>query len=368
MPVYKHNKPTADGRIWRFQVSYKTADGKYHNYKSGLYMTKKEAEKEEARWILQNKTNPRASLLTFNDIIPEYLANKKSAVKPQSYDHEVVLCNHVSRLIGGIVISKMTATQYENFRQQILDTENWSIVTKNKVDKQLKTLIDYAERKYDITNTIPKKYPQFKDNAPKRQMQILTLEEFEKFAEHLSSPYLEYFTFLMFTGARMNEANALTWNDIDFKEGTANIHKTVVAKIKSKEGLYVLTTPKTPSSIRIIPLAKRALEALKTRQEEQKKLEKYSDEWFCFGGSRPLPETSIRKVKDAALKAAELHPVRVHDFRHSYVSMLVNNLGVDNILLISRLVGHSSVQETLKTYSHLWHNSLTDYVKKINEL
>jgi integrase len=48
--------------------------------------------------------------------------------------------------------------------------------------------------------------------------------------------------------------------------------------------------------------------------------------------------------------------------------MLVNNLGVDNILMISRLLGHASVQETLKTYSHLWRGELEKMADKLNQL
>lgn len=359
MPVYKHNKPTADGRIWRFQVSYK-ADGKYKQYKSGLFATKKEAERAEAEWIVNNKGGVH-KYLTFNDIIPEFLAEKKATVKPQTYDREVVLCNHVSRLIGGVVISKLTAAQYEYFRQQLLES-SWSVSYKNKVNKQLKSLLEYADRKHDIRNDIPKKYKAFADSSPAKEMQIYTLEEFQRFIEKVDSPiYKAYFTFLMFTGARMNEANALTWNDISFEKKTATISKSVVAKTKTKGGLFAVTSPKTKASIRVIPLAEKVLNSLKTLPRE-------SADDFVFGGKRPLPETTITKKKDKAAAEAGLHRIRVHDFRHSYTSMLVNNLGVDNILLISKLLGHSNVQETLKTYSHLWSSALDDYIQKINDL
>ena len=366
MPVYKHNKPSSDGRIWRFQVSYK-ADGKYRSYKSGLFATKKEAERAEAQWIVENKGGS-IKHLTFDDLIPEYLEEKKATVKPQTYDREAVLCGHVSRLIGGVVVSKLTAHQYEYFRKQLLESE-WSVSYKNKVNKQLKSLLDYADRKHNIRNDIPKKYKSFSDPAPAKEMQIYTLEEFYQFIAAVDSEvYKAYFTFLMFTGTRMNEANALTWADISFEKKTANINKSVVMKTKTKDGLYTLTSPKTKASIRTIPLAENVLNSLKTLHDEQATQDGFCSEWCCFGGKRPLPETTITKKKDKAVELAGLHRIRVHDFRHSYTSMLVNNLGVDNILLISKLLGHSSVQETLKTYSHLWSSALDDYIEKINDL
>ena len=367
MPVYKAKQPTKDGRQWQFQVSYKDGD-KYKNYRSVLYATKKEAEKQQALWLLENKQNPGGRLVTFNSIIPEFLADKKTTVKPQTYDREVVLCNHVSNFIGGLVISKMTAAQYERFRSALSES-TWSTIYKNKIIKQVKALIQYADKKHDIKNDLPWKYKNFTDSAPPKQMAIYTLEQFEQFIACVDNDvYNAYFTFLMFTGTRMNEANALTWKDIDFEKRTANISKSIVAKTKTKDGLFAITSPKTKSSIRTIPIAKRVLNRLKTLQENQQKMDDYSDEWFCFGGKRPLAETSITKEKDKAVKLSGLHRIRVHDFRHSYTSMLVNNLGVDNILLVSRLLGHGSVQETLKTYSHLWKSEIDKYITKLDEL
>ena len=360
MPVYKSNTPTSDGRCWLFQASYKTADGKYKNYRSKLYATRKEALEAQSKWILTNKGGG-GSLMTFNQLIPEYLAEKKATVKPQTYDREVVVCGHVSRFIGALVISKMTAAQYENFRTRVL-AEKWSVSYKNKILKQVRSLIDYASRKHNIINNIPKQYKNFTDPNPPKAMQIFTLDEFDRFIAEVDNDVMAaYFTFLMFTGTRMNEANALTWKDIDLENGTATINKSVVAKTKSKDGLFIITSPKTPSANRIIPIPKRAAERLKTLVRE-------SDDDFVFGGKRPLAETSITKAKDAAIKRAGLHRIRVHDFRHSYTSMLVNNLGVDNILMISRLLGHASVQETLKTYSHLWRGELEKMADKLNQL
>lgn len=362
MPVYKSNTPTADGRCWLFQASYKTAEGKYKNYRSKLYATKKEALEEQAKWILAHKGGAD-SLLTFRKLIPEFLADKKATVKPQTYDREVVLCNHVQRFIGGLVIAKMNASQFENFRSAVL-AENWSVSYKNKMLKQVRSLCEYASRKHNIVNNIPKQYKNFTDPNPPKPMQIFTLAEFDRFIPEVENERMAaFFTFLMFTGARMNEANALTWNDIDLEKATAHITKSIVMKTKTKDGLFAVTTPKTPSSIRYIPIPKRALNRLKTLHAE----DSLPDD-FVFGGKRPLAETSITKAKDQAIKKAALHRIRVHDFRHSFTSMLVNNLGVDNILLVSRLLGHASVQETLKTYSHLWNGEIERLTEKLNNL
>ncbi len=76
----------------------------------------------------------------------------------------------------------------------------------------------------------------------------------------------------------------------------------------------------------------------------------------------------MRSKTKAYFEAAGLEPIRLHDFRHSCASYLINNLGCDNIMLISKYLGHGDIQMTLNTYSHLWGNKLDDLVLSINTL
>ncbi|MBP3766184.1 MAG: tyrosine-type recombinase/integrase [Bacilli bacterium] len=56
----------------------------------------------------------------------------------------------------------------------------------------------------------------------------------------------------------------------------------------------------------------------------------------------------------------------MHDFRHSCCSLLINNGA--NITMVTKYLGHTKVDETLNTYSHMFHNKLDDLVSTINEL
>ncbi len=78
----------------------------------------------------------------------------------------------------------------------------------------------------------------------------------------------------------------------------------------------------------------------------------FNDNWFIFGSYKPLSETTIRRVADKAMLAANLKHITLHGFRHSHASLLIN--GNMNIKLISSRLGHSSVTETLDTYTHMF--------------
>ena len=73
----------------------------------------------------------------------------------------------------------------------------------------------------------------------------------------------------------------------------------------------------------------------------------------------------LRRKNDNTKKAG-VKQIRIHDFRHSCASLLINNGA--NITLVAKYLGHIKVDETLNTYSHMFINKLDDIVNLINDL
>lgn len=80
----------------------------------------------------------------------------------------------------------------------------------------------------------------------------------------------------------------------------------------------------------------------------------------------PLHPHSLRLKKEEIAKKAGLRVIRTHDFRHSCASLLINNGA--NIMIVAKYLGHTKIDETLNTYSHLFQSKLDDAVNTINEL
>lgn len=87
---------------------------------------------------------------------------------------------------------------------------------------------------------------------------------------------------------------------------------------------------------------------------------------FVFGETRSLPITSVQKVFEQAIKDSGVPRIRIHDLRHSHATMLINN-GV-NIVAVSRRLGHSDINITLKVYSHLLRKTEDEMVTTISNL
>ena len=97
---------------------------------------------------------------------------------------------------------------------------------------------------------------------------------------------------------RKGEALALTWEDINRSTKYIRITKTITQKHKESNTTYTLTTPKTTKGIRNIDLPQKLLEILHDyRKWQEKNFPGLTDQYFVFGGIKPISETSLERYK-----------------------------------------------------------------------
>lgn len=119
--------------------------------------------------------------------------------------------------------------------------------------------------------------------------------------------------------------------------------------------------------LRTIQLPDETLELLKQLYEHNKKKWHYfEDEYFVFGSAHPLKESNIDRHNRKYAKLAKLHHIKIHDFRASHASLLINSGA--NILMVSKRLGHSDIEMTLNTYSFLFDESENQVLDMINKL
>ena len=94
------------------------------------------------------------------------------------------------------------------------------------------------------------------------------------------------------------------------------------------------------------------VEILKHQKQIQKTLPRFSDDFRVCGAGSCLSDTAISNKNIEFAEKAKLEKIRVHDFRHSHASLLVNN-GI-NIQEVARRLGHAKIEITWNTYSHLY--------------
>ena len=202
-------------------------------------------------------------------------------------------------------------------------------------------------------------------NERKKEMKFWTFDEFNKFISVEDDlMYKTFFKTLYFCGLRKGEIRALNWHDIDFKNNTLSVNKGISDNVNGKR--YIISSPKTPTSNRTLPLPKDVINDLKELKEYYMDFTNFKEEWFVFGGSLPIGDDSIRRRKNNNCKLAGVKEIRIHDFRHSCASLLISQ-GAD-ITMVAKFLGHSKIDETLNTYSHMFQNKLTSIITIIDNL
>lgn len=365
MPVYKSKEKAKDGRQWYYSKSI-TINGKTKRIKSKLYATKREAEKAESL-LLINANIEKAEKITFGQVAEVFLQQKQQVMKVTGYKKLKQQVDHVLSTLNDVVVENMTIYDYQQLRKY-LDNKDFSIAYKNKMLITLDTLCSFCQRYYNISTNIPSKFERYQDKSTiKKEMNYYTLAEFRQFISVIDdNRFKAFFTILFYCGLRCGEANALQWSDIDFEKRELKVTKTITTKLRDSGSNYLLTSPKTKSSIRTLPIAKMPLQALKTLYEQYSKYPNFSNDWFVFGGMTALPESTIQSAKNRYVKLAKVKNIRVHDFRHSCASLLINNGA--NITLVSKYLGHSDISMTLNTYSHFYKSKMDELIETLDEL
>ena len=229
--------------------------------------------------------------------------------------------------------------------------------------------MNYGTKWYEINfNSVYNKMTNFNNpNERKKEMQFFTIDEFHKFlAVEDDFKYRCLFQTLFYCGLRKGEIRGLSWNDINFNRGTLTVNKNVVCVKDEKTGnSWTLTSPKTLSSYRTLPIPKFLLDNLDRLYLENSKYKNFNNDWFIFGNINPLADTNIRTRKKRNIDLAGVKYIRLHDFRHSCASLLIDSGA--NITLVAKYLGHSKIEETLNTYSHLYQNRLDTIVNIIEK-
>lgn len=272
-------------------------------------------------------------------------------------------------------VSKLTYEDIYQFREHLRDKnaqnseKKLSPNTINKIIILLKKILDVGLRKGYY-----KEHPAGllkKLQIEKAKLNFWTVKEFKHFLTLFNDD--EYnikllFTVLFFTGLRLGEALALTWQDIDFSSNTIHITKSVYVN----KGISHISATKTKAGTRRIIINKKLSQELQYWQQQQKHLlEQFSSDSMSLQVFQSSPITitknSIEKqYKKILERDATLKKIRIHDFRHSHASLLINQ-GEDYLVVKERL-GHASITTTIDTYSHLYPSKQKDLADKLDDL
>jgi integrase len=180
--------------------------------------------------------------------------------------------------------------------------------------------------------------------SARHERPVLNREEIARLLGAASGRYRTLLATAILSGLRQGELLGLHWRDVDFDNEL--IHVRTALDRKRRDVL-----PKTEHAVRDVILMPALAQAL--RQHKQESAFSGPDDYVFttrLGTPEHAAHIGVRALRPA-LEGAGIQPVRWHDLRHTFASLLI--AGGANITFVSRQLGHASSQITLGVYAHL---------------
>lgn len=371
MPIYRKEKLewTKDGRSYYFRCYYKDLYGNRKQKESKLYKTKLEAKDAEIEFLSKIKTTDEINNnILFIDVYKEWLLFKQSQVKSTTFYSVVKRCEyHILPYFKKYRLHSIKMNTINQWKDKIFSL-NITTGHKNTLIRTLKEILIYARDNYEYDIKIVSKIQLYKvENVVDKtnaEINFWTFEEFSKFISAVDNKfYYLIFNFLYYTGLRLGEMIALTWDDINFDRKQIRINKTFTNKVLDCS--YKITTPKTSNSVRYVDLDDALLSLMKKYYEEEKRIYNFNKEMFIFGNITHVSPTTIKRYLYKYIELADVKKITPHGFRHSHVSLLIN-LGCDSRDVAERI--GDTIQMVEKTYYHMFPTKKKETVNLLNSL
>jgi integrase len=183
------------------------------------------------------------------------------------------------------------------------------------------------------------------------EIEPLTRQDAYTFLEKAKTESPEFYPFFLCalrTGMRLGELLELKWADLDFANRVIHVRRAWVA------GKVTTTKSKQRRSVDMSAQLSTVLRRLRTeRKRAALKAGKPIAEWvFVTGGGNRVDGANLRnRVFYRLLEKADVRQVRLHDLRHTYASLLIQQ--GESLAYVRDQLGHSSIQVTVDVYGHL---------------
>lgn len=308
--------------------------------------------------IMQKRAEKGKEIITVELLAKNYFQVVRNQIKNSTiYEKEKIFDLIIIPRFGSYQLKQLTKQELYKWQDELWSSKNprtnnyYTYKYLSKIRTYMSAFLSWcAERNEGFVNYLLQiKKP--KRRTPKTEMQFWTREEFDKFISVVDSPiYHTFFSTLFFTGRRKGEVLALSPDDV--KPDSIKFNKSLTRKTIA-DGPYEITSTKT-EKVSSTPIC----EPLK------KELQNYEvpEGRFFFGGNAPLTDNTLRRAFNKYAEKAGVKQIRIHDLRHSFVSMLIH-LGA-NLTVVADLIGDTLAQVT-KTYAHLYEEDKTKIIGKI---
>ena len=341
----------------------------YHSYEAALH------RKEQVEIIQANqKERLQSNADNLTELLEEYveLYGQTHWSYSTYTNHVALIQNHILPAFGDMRLTEFSPKTIAALYSRMRNQQNMTPQILSSVHKLLHSafeqavLWEYVDRNPFHKATLPKAFP-----CP---IEMLSNEEIKKLLQNSGFSLLGIAVHLAFAGSlRKGEILALTWSDVDFKNGTIFINKTLkrvrkdaIQALDRDDILYqfpavfdegrtaiVLKRPKTRSSIRTVYLPSYVIDLLQDWKKEQTPCGKnVPDLILRYSSSRPLQEEALPRMLERQLLVLGLPKVTFHSLRYSSITYKLILTG-GNIKAVQGDSRHAQAEMITERYGHV---------------
>ena len=352
MSIHKDN---ATGK-WRVVYRYTDWTGETHQSSKRGFPTKREAQMWERELLLKKEAKLDMTFESFYEIYVEDMQNR---IRDNTWGTKTniartkILPYFGKRKIGEIEPRDIIAWQNELLAIRQPNGKPYSASYLQKIHSQLSAIFNHAVNFYHLPSNPAQKAGNM-GKEEHREMLFWTKEEYLKFADVMMDKPVSYYAFeiLYWCGLRMGELLALTPADFNFETHTLRINKSY-QRLHRED---VITPPKTLKSNRTIKMPQFLCDEM---QDYLKMLYEPKEDERIF----TISKSYLHHEMNRGSKVSGVKRIRVHDLRHSHVSLLIN-MGF-TVLAIADRMGHESIDITYR-YAHLFPSEQTQMAEQLD--
>lgn len=292
--------------------------------------------------------------ILFKNFVEIYLESMEHRIKENTLmTKQNIFYHHIVPYLGEMKLDEITPKDIIHWQNQVMKDNNYKQTYLKAIHNQLSALFNYAVRFYGLKSN-PARLAGNMGIEEVDETKFWTKEEYLTFSRAMMNKEESYHAFeiLYWCGIRLGELLALTTENFDFEKKTLRINKSY-QHIKGKD---VITTPKTRKSNRVLTLPDFLAEEMQDYISRLPYL-KVDDRIFT------ITKSGLHHEIDRGCRETGVKRIRVHDLRHSHVSMLIE-MGFSAVNIANR-VGHEIVKVTYR-YAHMFPNKDLMIAKKLN--
>ena len=279
---------------------------------------------------------------------------KPSSKMQTAKSYERIIHKQISVALGEKELTDLTTMDIQLFVTDLLNNGNTrthsglaansvnGIISVIQSSLKMAVILGYASK--NVSAGI--KHPKIKS----KEITCFTISEQKKIEEAALSAKKDKYRGIilcLYTGLRIGELLALTWNDIDFEKSILSVTKTCHDGNENGKHIRIIDTPKTENSRRQIPLSKTLVKMLKEMKKKSK------CEFVIADGEKPVFIRSYQRMFELFLKKLGLQHKGFHSLRHTFATRALE-CGMD-VISLSEILGHKNAMITLNRYAHsLW--------------